>query len=421
MENKGLIKNISLFTFFNVINAAIPFLLLPILTKFLSPEDYAIVDVFYNISLLATPVIGLSIVQSISRFYFEKIDISKFIATVFIILMVIGLSIIVLSLMPTLFWRDAFESLKIPPSLVTLALIYTLFSQVGEILLTLWRVSYKTLNFGFFRVFKTFTDLGISLLFIVGLGKGWEGRVGPQVFTAFLFGIIAIVILYRNGFLKKFRIHKLYKKEALSFSTPLVFHSLGASIIGFSDRFFILFILGLSNVGIYSVGYQIGMVLSLIQNSFNQAWVPFFYNKLNEGKEQEKLRIVKITYVYFGALLVLAILISLCTPFIYRYFIGDSFADGAEVVIWILLGYTFQGMYKMAVNYLFFLKKTKLITYCTMLTVFVNFILNYFLINKNGIIGAAQATLVSFVILFAIVFLVSKRSYKMPWGFFLKK
>lgn len=421
MQNRGLIKNISLFTFFNVLNSAIPFLLLPVLTKFLSPEDYAIVDVFYNISLMANPIIGLSIVQSISRYYFEKIDLPKFVTTVFLILCVVGLSIIVLSLFPMLFWTDIFKALKLPSTIVTLALVYTLFSQISEILLTLWRVSYKTSRFGIFRVLKTLVDLGISLFFIVSLEKGWEGRVGPQVFTAILFGIIAIGFLYKKGFLAKLKIHNTYKKEALSFSTPLIFHSLGSSIIGFSDRFFILFILGLSNVGVYSVGYQIGMVLSLIQNSFNQAWVPFFYGKLSNGKEPDKLRIVKITYVYFGILIVLAIIISLCTPFIYEHFIGDSFVEGANVVLWILLGYAFQGMYKMAVNYLFFLKKTKLITYCTLFTVFLNFVLNYWLINMNGILGAAQATLISFVVLFIVVFVMAKRYYKMPWGYLLKK
>ena len=421
MGNKGLVKNISLFTFFNVVNSAIPFLLLPILTKFLSPEDYAIVDVFYNISLMANPIIGLSIVQSISRYYFENIDLSKFVTTVFLILCSVGLSIIAVSLLATLFLTDFFNSLELPPLLVSLALVYTLFSQVSEILLSLWRVSYKTMNFGVFRILKTLVDLGISVYFIVSLGKGWEGRIGPQVFAAILFGVIAIVVLNRKGLFKKLTIHKAYKKEALTFSTPLIFHSLGSSIIGFSDRFFILFILGLSNVGVYSVGYQIGMVLSLIQNSFNQAWVPFFYGKLKVGKESDKLKIVKITYVYFGVLILLAIIISLCTPTIYKYFIGDSFAKGANVVLWILLGYAFQGMYKMAVNYLFFLKKTKLITYCTLFTVLLNFVLNYYLIKVNGILGAAQATLISFVVLFIVVWFMAKKHYEMPWAFFWGK
>ena len=86
MNNKNLIKNISFFTFFNVINSAIPFLLLPVLTVYLTPEDYGIIDIFFNISLIATPLVGLSIVQAISRYYFEDIDLPKFVATVLLFL-----------------------------------------------------------------------------------------------------------------------------------------------------------------------------------------------------------------------------------------------------------------------------------------------------------------------------------------------
>ncbi|TMU55052.1 oligosaccharide flippase family protein [Flagellimonas algicola] len=415
MNNKGLFKNISLFTFFNLLNSGIPFLLLPFLTVYLSPEDYGLVDIFYNIYLVAMPVIGLSVVQSISRFYFEKINLGPFLTTVLVILCVIGFIITVLSTLLSSVFSDFLSGHNIPGHFILIVLLYTLFSQVSEILLLLWRVSYKTVQYGIFRVCKTSLDLGLSLVLVIGLGMDWKGRVFPQLFVAILFGIIAVIILYRKGLLLKDGYSKEYRKEALSFSTPLIFHSLGSSLLGFSDRFFILFMLGLSDVGIYSVGYQVGMVMSLLQNSFNQAWVPYFYQILKKDQIQDKIKIVKITYVYFIFILIVALLFYLTTPFIYRVFIGKEFESGISVVLWILLGYAVLGMYKMMVNYLFYLKKTKIIAFCTVFTVMINLILNYVLITNNGIVGAAQATLISFVILFIVVFVISKRNYKMPW------
>jgi len=415
MNNKNLFKNISFFTFFNVINSAIPFLLLPILTTYLSPADYGLVDIFFNISLIATPIIGLSIVQSISRYYFEEIDLARFVTTVFVVLLSIGSIIILVVSGATFFVEEFIGGFDFPPIIIVVAMIYTLFSQIAEILLVYWRVSYQTVKFGVFRIAKTATDLGLSIALIVGFGMGWEGRVLPQISVALLFGIIAIVILYRKGLLRNLKINKEYKKEALSFSSPLVFHTLGANLIGFSDRFFILFMLGLSDVGIYSVGYQIGMVVALLQNSFNQAWVPFFFEKLKQNVYAEKLRIVKITYAYFGFMLVLVLLFYFLTPYIYEYFIGSSYESGAVIVFWILIGYAFNGMYKMLVNYLFYLKKTKLVAFCTLGLALLNLILNYFLIQLNGIEGAAQATAITFFLLFVVMFILSERMYKMPW------
>lgn len=416
MNNKSLFKNISLFTFFNVLNSAIPFLLLPFLTVHLSPEDYGIVDIFYNITLIATPVVGLSIVQSIGRFYFENINLPRFVTTVFVVLLRLGsLTILIFFIMSFLVY-DLLLDYGFPPFLLTFALIYTLFSQIAEILLLLWRVSYSTFKFGIFKVLKTATDLGLSLFLIIVFEMGWEGRIIPQLLVAFIFGVIAIYIMYKNGNVLKPQIDEEYKKEALAFSVPLVFHSVGSSLLGFSDRFFILFMLGLNNVGIYSVGYQIGMVVALLQNSFNQAWVPFFFQKLNENEHRVKIKIVKITYLYFVLLLLVVVFFYFATPFIYKYFVGKDFGDGSSVVLWVLLGYAFLGMYKMVVNYLFYLKKTKTIAYCTFFTVWINLALNYVLINLNGMVGAAQATLISFTILFIVVFIFSHKHFPMPWA-----
>ena len=416
MNDKKLFKNISFFMFFNVINSAIPFLLLPILTTYLSPADYGMVDIFYNISLIATPLIGLSIVQSVSRYYFEEIDLSKFITTVFVVLLGFGSIVILLVSGGTLLISEFVSGFDFPPIIIITALVYTLFSQIAEILLIYWRVSYQTVKFGIFRIAKTVADLGLSILLIVGYGMDWAGRIVPQISIAVLFGIIAAIILYKKGLLLNLKVDKAYRKEALSFSTPLVFHTLGGSLIGFSDRFFILIMLGLSDVGIYSVGYQIGMVIALVQNSFNQAWVPFFFEKLKENVYSEKLRIVKITYYYFGFMVILVLLFYFCMPYVYKYFIGSSFESGSVIVFWILIGYAFNGMYKMLVNYLFYLKKTKLVAFCTLGLAGLNLILNYFLIRLNGIEGAAQATSITFLLLFVIIFILSKKMYKMPWG-----
>ena len=390
MNNKKLFKNISFFTFFNVVNSAIPFLLLPILTAYLTPEDYGIVDIFYNISMIATPIIGLSVVQSISRYYFEDIHLPRFVTTVFVILLGAGLFFITISIFATFLSKDFLAVYDIPPLIIVFALVHAFFSQIAEVLLILWRVSYNTVKFGIFRVAKTTLDLGLSIILIVSFAMGWEGRIIPQVAVAVLFGLTAVVLLFKRGSLLRLKINQKYKKQAISFSLPLIFHTLGGNIIGFSDRFFILIMLGLNDVGIYSVGYQIGMVIALLQNSFNQAWVPYFFEKLKEDHQGEKRKIVKITYVYFGLMLLAVLVFYLITPWIYSFFIGEAFGSGLNVVLWILLGYAFNGMYKMVVNYLFYLKKTIWIAYTTLGAACLNLVLNYLLINLNGIKGAAH-------------------------------
>ena len=170
----------------------------------------------------------------------------------------------------------------------------------------------------------------------------------------------------------------------------------------------------------YAVGFQVAQIISLIQTSFNQAWVPYFYGKLNEKKESTNLKIVKFTYIYFGGMIILALLLTLATPTIFNWFIGEKYAQAVGYVFWISLGFAFNGMYKMVVNYFFYLKETYWVSLATFITVGINILLNYFFILAYGPIGAAKATAISFLIQFLLVWLLASKRYKMPWNFFIQ-
>ncbi|PKP18950.1 MAG: polysaccharide biosynthesis protein, partial [Bacteroidetes bacterium HGW-Bacteroidetes-21] len=176
-----------------------------------------------------------------------------------------------------------------------------------------------------------------------------------------------------------------------------------------------------SETGIYAVGYQVGMIMSLLQSSFNQAWVPWLFGKLKTNDDQIKLKIVKYTYLYFLLMIICAAVIILLAPLFFKVFIGDSFAAGINFVFYIALGFAVNGMYKMVVNYIFYIKKTYLIAILTVITATTSITLNYVLISRNGAIGAAQSTAITFTLEFILAWVLSASLFKMPWMYFLKK
>ncbi|WP_405208878.1 lipopolysaccharide biosynthesis protein [Aquimarina sp. LLG6339-5] len=413
-----LLTRVGSFTFFNLLNAAVPFLLLPILTNFLSPSDYGIIDLFNNAAVILAPIIGFSITKAIDRYYFdqETIKLKLFVSTTVLSHFKFGFIFIIFALIITFAFKSVFISFDLPVNLLFYAFLYAFFSQVSEIILILWRVSLNTVKYGLFRVFKTIMDAGISIFLITYLSFDWQGRVFPQLLAAFVFAGVSIFYLRREGYFVNLEIDKEYKRLALKFSVPLIFHSVSAFLIGFSDRFFVFYLLDLESLGIYSIGYQIGMVVGLLQNSFNQAWTPYFYGILKKDSLKEKIKIVKITYGYYILMILVVVFFYFATPYIYQFLIGEQFTSGIEVVIWVLIGYAFNGMYKMSVNYLFFLKETKKVAIITLIVALVNSILNYLFIKMNGIEGAAQATTISFLLQFVIVLIYSRKKYSMPWN-----
>ena len=401
-----------MYTILNIVNALVPFILLPILTNYLSEEEFGIIDIFINMSFIFIPIVGLNVGSTVIRFYYdqEKINFPRFLYNVLLVLVLFGLSLVIVSFFICYFSKEYFSEIKIPYQLVSLAILYALFSQIGEVLLSLWRATEKPLNFGMFRIAKSMSDLGITTFLIVFLKFGWEARIGTSIGVAFIFATLALLIIS-----KKMKVEKAYNrgdiKSALSYSLPLILHSIGGYIISFSDRFIILYYLDVKQVGIYAVAYQIGMIMSFINNSFNQAWTPYLFSQLSKGNKLQLLKLNKINHYYFAFMIALSCGVYLFVPFIYDTFIGHKFVSNPLIVFWILLGYACNGMYKMVVNYMFYYKETKKLGLITLFAAIINVLLSIILVPIYGILGAAVSTTFAFMIMFLIVYVYYRRNY----------
>ena len=408
-----LFKTLGIYTISNILTSAIPFLLLPFLTSYLKPNDYAIVDLFLAASQFAIALIGLNTFSALSRFYFDS-DKNNFKSYVGNSIIILAISAIVILGLIIVFDTELENVLKIPKDWLWVIVVYAVGSNIVSTQLAIWQVKYKSVNYGAFRVLRTLTDISLSIFFIMFLEFNWEGRVLGQTISIVFFALIAVFFLIKDRNINlKPNILKL--KELLNFGAPLILHVLGAVIITYSDRVFIANYIGLESAGMYSVGYQVGMIVYVIQNSFNQAWVPWFFERLKNDDKTEKIKIVRFTYLYFILILLFALVISYLAPFIYRIFISNDYIKGIEIVIWITVGFAFNGMYKMVGNYIFFIKKTYIISIVTIFTAVINIGLNYYMVNTWGAVGVAQATAISFLLQFLLVWIISSKMYKMPW------
>ena len=298
--------------------------------------------------------------------------------------------------------------------------IYVTLFKVIELLTVIWRVQSKPIPFGILKLSLTMVELSLAIFLIIAIQQSWESRVISMLASVFIFAIVTSVILLKKNMLL-FKINKAYLRDILKFGVPLIPHTIGGVLIVFSDRIFIVNMVGEEALGLYSVGYQVGMVMSLIQNSFNQAWTPYFYSKLNENNIVVKRKIVKFTYAYFLLLLILVGLIYLSQDLIFQLFIDEKFKGAIVFVTWIALAFAINGMYKMVVNYFFYIKKTLPVSLITFFAACVNLVLNYFLILEYGAVGAAKAAVIAFLVQLIIVWFFAARHYPMPWLFFVNK
>lgn len=412
-QSSSLGRAASLFTVMNMLVSGIPFMMLPILTRYLSPSDYGIVAMYQVLEALICPVAALGVHLAVYRQYFdlEQGELAAYICSCFIILF--GCTSIISSLLWCFsgFISDwtSFPAQWLWTIPVT-ALCRTIHSTV--IMLLLARV--KPLPYAVFQAILVGSVVGLSLVLVVGLGMRWQGRVLGQVIPFGILGGSCMIYLRATGWLK-LSVRKAYVHHALSYGTPLVAHEVGVNAINMSDRLFLANMVGVAETGIYVVAFQVSKIISILADSFNQAWMPWAFGHLAKGHQATKLKLVRITYTCFVVILTLAAVLASTSPWLLKPLVGEAFLPAARFLFWLAFGQAFYGMCKMVATFLFYVQKTSALGWIAVMTLASSVSLNYCLISAHGPIGAAEAFFGAYLLSFLLTWYRSARSYPMPY------
>ncbi|MCK5846698.1 MAG: oligosaccharide flippase family protein, partial [Bacteroidales bacterium] len=157
-----LIKHSFVFVFADFVNKSIPFLLLPILTHYLTPADYGVIASFNSLIAVLAVFIGLSVQGAVNVNYYKlsKDDLGKFIGNVVLILIS---STIITSLIVYIFRFQLQEYLQFPWHWFFAAVVMSLGSFLVTINLTLWIAEQQPKKYGAFNILDTLLKLSMSL------------------------------------------------------------------------------------------------------------------------------------------------------------------------------------------------------------------------------------------------------------------
>jgi O-antigen/teichoic acid export membrane protein len=226
--------------------------------------------------------------------------------------------------------------------------------------------------------------------------------------------IVAAYYLIREGWLAR-SVDTAYVKDALSYGVPLIPHAVGGVMLGIADRFLVNNILDVSSTGIYVVAVQLGLILGMLVDSFNKAYAPWLMEKLASITATSQSQIVRFTYSYFLTILLLAMLGGVVGPLLLPLLVGPKFQPAGDILIYILIGNAFKGMYYMVTNYIFFSRRTGLLSTLTIIVGALTVVTNWFLIKAYGLKGAAIGFMLGQVGLFLGAWVLSNVCVPMPW------
>ncbi|TQP19744.1 lipopolysaccharide biosynthesis protein [Vibrio cholerae] len=417
IRNK-LFRKGSIFLFANILNAAIPFLLLPVLTRFLTPEDYGMVTMFTVFLSLVNTFVGLNAHGAINIQYF-KLDAKRFSEYVTSCLFLLVISAAIVFLIVLVFGRLSEEFIGLPHKWMLIAVGVSFFQFLITIRLAIWVVTGLAIEYGALQVSQTFVNAGFSLFFIFFFGMFWEGRLLGQVIASAVFGLVALLLITKSGLIVKPSNIKADIRHALFFGLPLIPHVLGGFLMISTDRIIITSVVDIAASGVYMVGLQLGLVIAILADSFNKVYAPWIMRNLSNAK-LDKVELVKNSYLVMCAFLLMGLAWGLVAVFLLPLLVGEQFLAAGAVITYMCLGHSCTALYYIVTNYIFYSEKTKLLAVITFSIAMLNLPVTYFFVKNYGITGAAVAFMFVQALLFFLTWFLSNKVFPMPWLFFLK-
>lgn len=413
LKNTSLSTNALIYFASNLINALVPFILLPVLTRYLPPEEYGYVALFTIFSACAVALISFGVGGAVTRQYYhlDKSEFSEFVgAGVLLVGFAVCISILVVFIV-----MSAFQNYRpLPLSWMLLAILSAGGLSIYNIWLAFLQVSVKPIQYGLFQVSQTALNVIVSLVLVVGFSMGGLGRVLGQLSALIIFAVIAVWFFWTSGWLK-FSLKGTHLRWLLGFGVPIVPHALSGIIISMSDRLVLSHVSGAAALGVYAVAVQVSMIMTMLVDSFNKAYVPWLYARLALDDEGVKRKLALMTYVYFIAVLVLAVALGIIVPPLISFFTGEKYVGAGEFQLWLFLAGSFTGMYYMVGLYINYSAKNKYLSLASGTAALFTPLICYYLVTVNGAVGAAQGALAGQVLLFLLTWFFSMRAYPMPW------
>ena len=188
---------------------------------------------------------------------------------------------------------------------------------------------------------------------------------------------------------------KGYIKFALPLALPLIAHELAQVILGRSSSNILLRLSGPDSAGIYGLANTLGSVGIIAAAAFNGAWTPWYFRASSEG-DTESVNIMMKKYIFVFAAFICGAMCVL--PEAIRWFFGEDFAPGTRCLPFVLMCGFLLSMYNAVANYQIFREKTYYISIVSIGMGLLNLALNLVLIPKIGILGAALASLVCYLL-----------------------
>jgi O-antigen/teichoic acid export membrane protein len=421
---RELSKNITIYGLGDVAVSIVSFFLLPIFVNYLDARDYGVLGILGSIEVIGKIIFRFGLDGSFMRFFYDcenERDRRRLASTIFFFLLALNGAV----LAPLLIFAPQIAGALFGTTAYTLALRLLLVNTfaIGFTFLPfhVLRIEQQSAIFSALTLARSVMTVALRIVFVIVLDLHVTG-----IYLADVLVTAGVMIALTRWFAPLIRPMFSWStlRETLAFGLPRVPHAGAQQVMAVGDRFILNMFAKVDQVGVYQIAVSFGLTEKLFLSAFESAWAPFYYATVREADAPRVFRTVT-TYGFAVLVLLTAGLSATGRDLVEAMTHGrilapddPQWAAVATVITWTAVGVLLQGVYLLTSIGLNITKQTQYYPIATTIAAATNVGLNFALIPRFGMIGAAWANGACYAVQAILGYAFSQRFYRISyeWG-----
>ena len=395
-----LTRNIFVFGLVTIISRLITFILTPIYTRYFNPQEFGIYSLITMAISIICPLGMIGTSDALFRLYFDNSDLSyrrKLISTgLKLVIYITGSLLIIFFIFKRPITTMYLGNIKYLDYII-LGIFIIFFSNITNITNSIIKMENNRKKIVQTILIQAVVTLLFNLLFIVIMNKDMR--------FILITNIISLTILFfiTSAYGKKYlnfsdlRINKNITKEIIKYGLPLTPVFIGYWILSAGDKLILNYIYDTSAVGLYAVGMKLSSIMELFQAIFGQGWQFFSFSTMRDNDASRVYGKIFDLVVFTGVSIVTILLFY--GDFIFKILFAKNYYEAWIISPVLCLGPVIMVLRWIAGVGTNIKKKTYLSTIGIFFAAITNIILNFLFIPKYYLMGAAIATLISYIVM----------------------
>jgi O-antigen/teichoic acid export membrane protein len=384
----------------NSIEALVPFLLAPVLTRTLDPAAYGIWVLFITYATFLRPIVGLTTQDAIRmHFYdFDQKQLDQFTHTVLYLMMTMAL---IVSTITFLFSKPLAAAAEFPAAWLVSVVIAAFLFEVFYTALALHQFHNRRKAFLGTQVLQAVLSIAFISIFLLE-GWDWRGVILGRMISLAIAALISLRLL-GYGLPLFFRMpQRSFYRQIASFSVLYWPAGMVIMAIAMMDRVVAAQYLGLEASAMFGVAALFASAYWVVNYSFVLAWTPWLFRKLKAAPTEGLREVVSVSLLYFVLASVAAVAFYFVSLFVAPILLGEAFHDAIPLLKYIMVAIVLQGFFMHNMKFLHYDKSVGLMSACSGLAIVLNLWLCIRWAPTMGVEGIMLATAVSFGATFLI-------------------